>query len=409
MTVPALNTNDEIVLSNTLSFARALCETIAGMGVDQFVVRPDTLVKGWRPSANSLSLHIPFFGRITGHYLLSFNEQTAARLITADQSVSLNLEKPKEAIDLLKETLNIITGRSIAGLEQSFGQLTYFQPIVVTGTIEFPPMLSASVEVESYSGRILCVLSLDLAQLVIGRKLEEAEHKLDAVRVSQRSTWMIPAELPDARFSVIYKSLNEAGGDLYDVIKVDDNQYGFFVGDVSGHDISTAFIAASMRALIKQNCVIGSDQIESMQTINRVLYELLPNREYITGCYAVLDRRRNVLKVVNMGHPPLVLVPRNGLPVSLAFAGDVLGAFKEGKYQVKEHPVSQGDRFIMYTDGLLELYGGSADTGGVDFSTTISETVRTAPMDTMAECVFNYIYKSGKKMRDDVIVLGVEV
>jgi hypothetical protein len=411
MAASMFDNKDEILLSNTLAFARTLCDTITGIGMEQFIVRPDTFVKEWHPLENSFSLHIPFFGRITGYYLISLDEQTATRLKVVDESPSSSRGKSKEAIDLLKETLNVTTGRSIAGLEQSFGPLTYLPPTTVWGTIEFPPMLSACVTVESGMGGIQCALGLDLAQLTIGKKLEEAQHKLDAVRLSQKSLWVLPEEVPGAHFSVVYKSLNEAGGDLYDVFKVDNDLYGFFVGDVSGHDISTGFVAASMRALIKQNCRAGSNLIESVQTINKVLYELLSEMDYITGCYAVLDRSNKILKVINMGHPPIVYVPREGTPRRIVFAGDVLGAFEKAQYQIREFPVMAGDRFIMYTDGLQDCYTikNSAEAGALTFHEALAEIVREAPLESLARSIFEKMYDPKKMIRDDVIVLGVEV
>ena len=343
MTTATIPKNDEIALANAICFAHNVCAALEDMSGQQFSVRSNTVQNGPCPPLYPVTIVIQFYGKISGYFMISMDDATAVRLNGRGETPgTVDEVKRKEAIDLLKELLNVSTGKSLGNLEKTFDRLTYLTPIAVLGEIQFPHMLFGNVNIKGRAGTILCVASLDLASYRSVSKLEEAENKLDAVRISQKSIWVVPDELPEARFSVVYKSLNEAGGDLYDVIKIDENEYGFFVGDVSGHDISTAFIAASMRALIKQNCRAGSDLIESMQTINRVLYELLPDTEYITGCYAVLDRGYGTLKVINMGHPPIVYVPREGAPQSIVFDGDVLGAFEKANYPGKGISGEQG-------------------------------------------------------------------
>ncbi|MBL0701329.1 MAG: response regulator, partial [Desulfosarcina sp.] len=72
--------------------------------------------------------------------------------------------------------------------------------------------------------------------------------KLKQIESAQQSMLVSPAEIPEANFAVWYNSLQEAGGDIYDVFRISKDICGYFVGDVSGHDIATSYITASVKA-----------------------------------------------------------------------------------------------------------------------------------------------------------------
>ena len=55
---------------------------------------------------------------------------------------------------------------------------------------------------------------------------------------------------PAASFAAFYEPLQGAGGDFYDVVTVDDDVFGYFVADVSGHGVSAAFRTSGIKALL---------------------------------------------------------------------------------------------------------------------------------------------------------------
>jgi two-component system chemotaxis sensor kinase CheA len=120
---------------------------------------------------------ISFSGIIQGNYLCSLNEETALKLIgeysdgVSDDQVR---GKRPEFSGFVKEVLNLSVGQSIVELEKNFGDLTFNPSTVVYGELEFPDFLSGNVLLESEHGNILCGFSLNLANLRIGQKLEEA-------------------------------------------------------------------------------------------------------------------------------------------------------------------------------------------------------------------------------------------
>lgn len=197
--------------------------------------------------------------------------------------------------------------------------------------------------------RIHLKLSIATNSLISG----QAE-KLKQLTEAQVSMLPTPEDNPQAIFSVFYKALEEAGGDFYDILNITDKITGYFVADFSGHDIRTSYLTASVKALLAQNCTPVYSPAESMKMINDVLVEILPDGKYLTACYMHINRTTRKLTIINAGHPPVVCLPKDGDPYLIETHGDILGMFKDAHFGIKKMKVTQGDRFLVYSDGLVE-------------------------------------------------------
>jgi len=235
--------------------------------------------------------------------------------------------------------------------------------------------------------------------------------KLGQIRNAQSAMLVEPEDLPDARFSVHYRSLLEAGGDFYDVLSVSEGIFGYFVGDLSGHDIATSYMTAAVKALLAQNCTPIYQPQESMRMINNVLMEILSDGKFMTACYALLNRKSNRMTLVNAGHPPAIYHPKDGEPVPIRIAGDILGAFKEVCFGVQEIRVSPGDRFFLYSDGLIETGSNrkSAWTHNLKNLQKVCARLKDIPFRECSETLVQWMLKHESAPDDDIVVLGVEV
>jgi sigma-B regulation protein RsbU (phosphoserine phosphatase) len=235
--------------------------------------------------------------------------------------------------------------------------------------------------------------------------------KLDQIKDAQVSMLVKPEDFPDACFSVYYMALAEAGGDFYDVFKISSSIFGYFVADVSGHDIATSYITSAVRALLKQNCLPIYQPVESMTMINNALKKILSDGKYLTACYARLNRKTEQMCIVNCGHPPVVYLPKDGVPRFIEVPGDVLGIYNDGCFGVEEIKVNRGDRFFMYSDGLIEKPGDrKVWTDSLDDLLDECDRLRNIPISDSAERLKNMMQgKMSSGFEDDIVVLGIEV
>lgn len=232
--------------------------------------------------------------------------------------------------------------------------------------------------------------------------------KLKQLTEAQTSMLTRPEKYPAAKFGVHYLALHEAGGDFYEVIRISDDIYGYFVADFSGHDIKTSYLTSSVKGLLRQNCSLIYQPRETIKMINDVLVEILPDGKYLTACYLRLNRKK-IIEIINAGHPPLCYIPAKGEPKVVQLDGDVVGIFKNVVYGRQTIPVKKGDRFYLYTDGLLETSENQKVwTENVDTMISACTGAADLPIREAPRKICDLICGSTELM-DDIVILGVEV
>lgn len=232
--------------------------------------------------------------------------------------------------------------------------------------------------------------------------------KLKQLQKAQKDLLISPDQLKDAKFGVSFKALQEAGGDFYDVLRISDNIFGYCVADFSGHDISTSYLTASMKALLKQNCTPLYQPNESIKLINDVLVEILPSGKYLTAIYAKLNRRSKQMTIISSGHPPAVLVPLNGPAKLIKLDGDILGMFKDAIFGATTFNVNEGDRLYIYTDGLIEEEK-IVWTKGAEKLIDICEGLRDTDILSAPAKVKEKVFEKMSKPEDDVVIMAIDV
>jgi len=233
--------------------------------------------------------------------------------------------------------------------------------------------------------------------------------QLETLRDAQRAILVRPEDCPAAHFAVFYQPLEGAGGDFYDVVAVDAEVFGYFVADISGHGATAAFLTSAVKALLRQYSGPVYSPADTMRGLDTVMRQMLGAEQYLTACYAHLNLRTRKLSVVSAGHPPLIVVRASGQTLTLEMDSCAMGMFHSLALQHKEIAVSPGDRFFMYTDGLIEPSAGAGRREGL--ARLISSCV-----DRRKQCLTEAVRASAADIQsqvarigDDWLLLGVEV
>ncbi len=240
--------------------------------------------------------------------------------------------------------------------------------------------------------------------------IESQAAKLKQIKDAQESILIKPEDLPEAKFSVYFNSLSEAGGDFYDVLKISDDLFTYFVADVSGHDIATSYISPAVKALLKQNSSPIYTSEETVGMMNQVLSKTLPGDKYLTAFYLRLNRKTGKISFINAGHPPAIYIPADGSkPQVLSTEGDLIGMFENAFYESKELDVKKGDKIVLYTDGLVEI-ADSTSVWSNEYEKIIPvvEKFRHSSYQELPQILVDELI-GGKVTDDDVIVFVLEV
>ncbi len=239
----------------------------------------------------------------------------------------------------------------------------------------------------------------------------EQASKLKQLQEAQNAILVSPSDFPDANFGVFYKPLQEAGGDFYDVVRISDGIFGYFVADISGHDLGASYITPALKALISQNAGPLHAPDETIKMVNRVIRSLLVPGQHLTATYLHLNRMRNGIILISAGHLPIIFLSHEGHALPIAASGDILGAFETITVEPVQINVSKGDRLFLYTDGMVEDFGEKkmSREQGIDALLTACRESRLLPLAHAVDAITDKLFPEGSRAQDDRLLLAVEV
>jgi sigma-B regulation protein RsbU (phosphoserine phosphatase) len=237
----------------------------------------------------------------------------------------------------------------------------------------------------------------------------EHQSRIEELRNAQQAILVRPESCPEASFAVFYQPLEGAGGDFYDVVKVDSDVFGYFVADVSGHGVSAAFLTSAIKALLRQYSGPLYSPEDTMRGVDAVMRQILGEEQYLTACYAHLNRRTRKLSVVSAGHPPLIVVSASGTARTLEMNSDPLGIFSAVVIQRTDLTICPGDRFFLYTDGFIESSPGAARREGLDLLVESCVLHRKDPLGEAVSIIAAEMQSGARSVEDDLLLLAIEV
>lgn len=169
-------------------------------------------------------------------------------------------------------------------------------------------------------------------------------------------------EVPKLAFAGIFRPATWVSGDLYDVFRVDEHHIAFFVADAMGHGLAAGLLTMFMRQALAAKQITGRDYrviepAEALAHLNDgLLRQQLPNQQFVTAVYGLLDVRNLELRVARGGHPYPLLIARDGGVRELLAQGGLLGlADVEAHFSEVRSVMAPGEKLVLYTDGVEEV------------------------------------------------------
>jgi len=144
------------------------------------------------------------------------------------------------------------------------------------------------------------------------------------------------------------------GGDTYDFLMRSGNRLWVLVGDVAGKGHSAALIMSHFQAMLRGLARTERPLFEQVARLNDILSQALPLNEFISFFVLELEPHDGLLRYVNAGHNPPVLVRASGQVEFLNGSGPVLGVVPGSLYPAHEIRLAAGDTILLYTDGATE-------------------------------------------------------
>ena len=173
-------------------------------------------------------------------------------------------------------------------------------------------------------------------------------------------------ERSELSFGSTYLSLESVGGDLYDVFDLGDNTYGFMMADVSGHGVPAALVTTMAKVAFAARTAYGLDPAHVIRMVNGDMFPLIGDLSYfLTALYGVVNLERGELKISRAGHPPGLLLRKSGGIMELNTDKTMyIGVLEDLVLDTRTVQLEDGDRLILFTDGITEALNGQEEMYG---------------------------------------------
>jgi serine phosphatase RsbU (regulator of sigma subunit) len=198
------------------------------------------------------------------------------------------------------------------------------------------------------------------------------------------------------------------GGDLYDVIRVDDRVV-VALGDVSGKGLPAALFMAVTLTLLRTMSRLYEDPAEILSRLNDELAEQNPRGMFVTMQCAVFDLSRGRVTVAGAGHHSAVVLSATQ-PPRLAFpsSGRVAGIAMTNEMTSESMDLRPGDTLLFFSDGVTEAFDASEGLLGEE---ELLSQLTTCPGLTAAETVRSVLaavsrHVGDAKQSDDITVVA---
>lgn len=227
---------------------------------------------------------------------------------------------------------------------------------------------------------------------------------------------ILPVGGPDLKgleFGARYIPMEGVAGDFYDFHVLSEHTVGVLVADVSGHGIPAAMISTMVKVTFSQQSSIGDDASNVLNEMNRLLSGKMED-QFLTAAYVYLDLQKKILITADAGHCPLLIWRRKTKEIlRIKPKGMIIGYMPEINCPIEELKIKDGDRIVMYTDGIIEAANPDGELYNEPrFIDLIRENQDTPPedfIDTVVDTLKKWVGENKKTFEDDLTMVVMDI
>ena len=177
----------------------------------------------------------------------------------------------------------------------------------------------------------------------------------DPAIVQQRFLSVVPS-FKGVECSATCRQAEAVGGDFYDFLAVPSGELGIAIGDICGKGVTAALMMANLQATLRAEVRhLAADLSTLIATVSRLFHESSLEHFYSTLFYATFDPATRIVRYVNAGHPPPLIIRKEHSTIErLKCGGAPIGLFRDCTYNVGSSMLNPGDVIVAYTDGIIE-------------------------------------------------------
>jgi phosphoserine phosphatase RsbU/P len=246
--------------------------------------------------------------------------------------------------------------------------------------------------------------------------LRQAAIKKELELASKMQNMLIPNSsiLPknnQVSITAFYLPHFDVGGDYYDYIPLNRNEFGFCIADVSGKGMSAALLMSNFQANLRALFTYDISLDALIEKLNERVMHAANGEKFITLFLGKFNYKTLELQYINAGHNQPMLYQKNTKELSFLNKGcvgigmlDEIPIIRKGSITLEEPT-----KILCYTDGLVELIDGKQ----ISFGTKeIEDCIMNN--NNIEENIQAIIKKQGicagsPNIFDDISMLGIEL
>jgi serine phosphatase RsbU (regulator of sigma subunit) len=244
----------------------------------------------------------------------------------------------------------------------------------------------------------------------LGRSERERAAEMRRAREIQRALLGSPTAVVEGfETRSLFLPAASVGGDLVDLVTLQDGSALLAMIDVTGHGVPGALCTALLRSTIRHAARTTDDPRRIMRSMNRELCEIAAAGLFATAVLLKLNHERPCIEYVSAGHDPPVRVDPHGSTEALNHAGLLLGVDAGARYVIEEAELPPAARLFVFTDGLHEAMSPNGEQFGRARLADLLAGTALLPLEEQLRTVVEHVrsFREREGFEDDVTLFAV--
>ncbi len=165
--------------------------------------------------------------------------------------------------------------------------------------------------------------------------------------------------------SAILEPCYEVGGDAFDYA-IDDGVARVAIFDAVGHGLRAALTAAVALGACRTARIQGRDLPAIANAADDAIIAEYDDARFVTAVLAELDLQSGLLRYINAGHPPPVLLRSGKVVANLDRGRRIPLGLDHATGDVGQMSLEPDDRLLFYTDGFTEARDAAGEQFGLE-------------------------------------------
>ena len=232
---------------------------------------------------------------------------------------------------------------------------------------------------------------LERAEQIQSSLLPNYEPNYEGYLISGKS---IPAEI--------------VGGDFFEYFKFDKNDFGFAIGDASGHGLPAALLVRDVVIGLRMGLERNMRLVYTLKKLNQVIQQSTYSTNFVSLFIGEIEQGGHLF-YSNAGHPPPFVVDGDKI-FDLEATGITLGFLPSIELRRSYFRLNPGSVLVAYSDGIIERQKREEEMYGIERLKRLVKRNKEKTPAEIIDLIFKSVFEYGKNRQweDDATVVVIK-